>query len=147
MRSYEISLKHLGIESRLFTSKESRDRKLTNNGHGIEEIAGLVKARLGATRDDPVIMALTAGIDNEEAAEFLRYMIFSPELESTRRSYQKRNLGYGQLKRGELFFPNALKPWVDAVLDVAENLPNVIKIVSQWKQSESKIPHFAIWYK
>ncbi len=60
-QSLEISLKHLGLEANLFTEQEARDKKLTKNGHGINEIANLVNTRLGADTNYPVIMALTAG--------------------------------------------------------------------------------------
>jgi len=146
-QSLEVSLKHLGIESELFTAKESRDRKLTKNGHGVEEIAGLVNNRLGANKDYPVIMALTFGLENTQAANILQKMIFSPEFEPTRKSYQNRNLGYAQLSEGDLQLLDRLKPWVDAIEQVAENLPRAIGIVSEWNKSDSDSVNFAIMYK
>ena len=146
-QSLEVSLKHLGIESQLFTTTESRDRRLTKNGHGIEEIAALVNDRLGANEDYPVIMALIAGLENTQAADILQKMIFSQEFEPTRKSYQNRNLGYAQLKPGDLQLLDGLKPWSDAIEAVAENLPTAIGIVSEWKKSNSNSSHFAIWYK
>jgi len=146
-QSIEVSLKHLGIEAELFTPAESRDRKLTKNGHGITEIAELVNERLGADKDYPVIMALTAGLDNGQAAKIIRKMIFSSEFEPTRKSYQNRNLGYAQLKPGEIQLLDGLKPWADAVVDVADNLPKAIDVVSQWKKTATKSKTFAIWYK
>jgi hypothetical protein len=146
-QSLEVSLKHLGIESELFTARESRDRKLTKNGHGIEEIAGLVNDRLGANNDYPVIMALTAGLEDAQAADILQKMIFSPEFEPTRKSYQNRNLGYAQLSEGDLQLLDGLKPWVEAIEQVAENLPTAIGVVSEWKESDSDSGNFAIWYK
>ena len=76
LQSLEISLKHIGIEGKLFTEKEARDRKLTKNGHGIEEIANLVNDRLGADQDYPVIMALTASLNDEQSSEIIQKMIF-----------------------------------------------------------------------
>ena len=146
-QSLEISLKHLGIESQLFTLQESRDRKLTANGHGIEEIAKLVNDRLGATKDYPVIMALTASIENNQISEILRKMIFSPEFEPTRKSYQSRNLGYAQLKLGDLQLLDGLKPWANSIADVAENLPKAIEVVSEWKKTDIKSNTFVVWYK
>jgi hypothetical protein len=96
-QSIEISLKHLGIEARLFTEQEARDRKLTRNGHGIKEVADLINARLGADKDYPVVTALTAGLKNSQASDFLQKMIFAKELDSSRQAYQSRNLGYCQL--------------------------------------------------
>lgn len=146
-QSLEISLKHLGIESQLFSAKESRDRKLTKNGHGIKEIADLINNRLWADKDYPVIMALTAGLNSPQTADILRKMVFAKEFESTRQSYQTRNLGYCQLKSGDLALVNALKPWCDVVLAVAKNLPAAISVVSEWKISSSSSQRFAIWYK
>lgn len=144
-QSLEISLKHLGIEAKLFTVKEARDKNLTKNGHGIKEIADLVNARLGADKDYPVVIALSTGLQNSLTSEFLHKMIFAKELESCRQAYQSRNLGYSQLKPGELKFLNGLKPWVISIKEVAENLPTAIRIVSEWKNSSSNSNHFAIW--
>jgi len=146
-QSLEISLKHLGLEAKLFSEQEARDRKLTKNGHGIKEIADLINTRLGADRDYPVIMALTAGLENSQAEDFLYKMIFDEGFDSSRRAYQSRNLGYSQLKPGELKLLNGLSPWVIAIKAVVENLPNAISIVSQWKNSNSNSKHFAIWYR
>lgn len=132
-QSLDISLKHLGLEARLFTEQEARDRKLTGNGHGINEIADLVNTRLGADKDYPVVMALTAGLKNNQAGDFLQNMIFAKEFDSSRQAYQSRNLGYSQLKPGELKLLNGLKPWVVAIKEVAENLPTAIRIVCEWK--------------
>jgi len=146
-QSLEITLKHLGIESKLFTKKESRDRKLTNNGHGIKEIAELANARLGADKNYPVVMALTAGIENSQTSEIINAMIFSSKFEPTRSSYQSRSLAYSQFQAGELQILDNLKPWVIAVEEVAENLPAAIKIVSEWQASKVNSTTFAIWYK
>lgn len=146
-QSLEISLKHLGIEAKLFTEQESRDRKLTRNGHGIKEIADLVNMRLGAGKDYPVVTALTAGLSDSQAADFLHKMIFDKEFDSSRQAYQSRNLGYSQLEPRELKLLNGLRPWVVAIKKVAENLPNAIRIVSEWKNSRSNSKHFVIWYK
>lgn len=145
-QSLEISLKHLGLEAKLFTKQEARNKKLTMNGHGIKEIADLVNIRLGADKDYPVVTALTAGLQDSQVADFLHKMIFAKELNSTRQAYQSRNLGYSQLKPGELKLLDGLKLWVDAIKEVAENLPTAIRIVSEWKNSNSSSNHFAIWY-
>lgn len=146
-QSLEISLKHLGLEAKLFTEEESRDRKLTRNGHGIKEIADLVNSRLGADKDYPVVTALTAGLKDSPAADFLYKMIFDKEFDSSRQAYQSRNLGYSQLKPGELKLLNGLKPWVVAIKKVVENLPTAIRIVSEWKNSRSNSKHFMLWYR
>jgi hypothetical protein len=146
-QSVEISLKHLGIESKLFTKEESRDKKLTKNGHGVKEIADLVNNRLGANKNYPVVMALTAKLNNTLTSEILNKMIFSKEFAPTRKSYQNRNLGYAQLSPGSLQLLNGLKPWADAVEEAANNLPTAVKVVSDWKKSGTKSKAFAIWYE
>ena len=145
-QSLEISLKHLGLESKLFSEQESRDRKLTKNGHGILEIANLINDRLGAKGDFPVIMALTAGMIDTQHQEILQRMIFDLEGESVRKSYESRNLGYLQLKPDDLKLLS-LKPWVTSVREVAYNLPRAIDVVISWKNSTSRSGTFAIWYK
>jgi hypothetical protein len=146
-QSLEISLKHLGLEAGLFTQKEARNKKLTGNGHGIKELADLVNSRLGADKDYPVVIALTADLKNSQASDFLQKMIFAKEFDSTRQAYKSRNLGYSQLKPGELKLLNGFKPWADAIKEVAENLPTAIRIVSEWKNSSSNSKHFAIWHR
>lgn len=146
-QSLEISLKHLGIEAKLFTEQEARDKKLTRNGHGIKEIADLVNTRLGADKDYPVVTALTAGLNDSHASDFLYKMIFDKKFDSCRQAYQSRNLGYSQLKPGELKLLNGLRPWVVSIKEVAENLPSAIRIVSEWKNSSSDSKHFAIWFR
>ncbi len=146
-QSFEISLKHLGIEAKLFSEQEARDKKLTKNGHGIREIADLVNTRLGADSDYPVVMALTAGLNDSQSSDIIHKMIYAPEFDATRQSYQSRDLGYAQLKQGELALLNGLKPWVMAVRNVANNLPISIQVVTEWKNSSSNSKHFAIWYK
>jgi len=146
-QSIEISLKHLGIEAGLFTEQEARDKKLTKNGHGVREIADLVNAKLGANKDYPVVNALMAGLDEDWHAEIIRKMIFGPEFEATRKSYQSRNLGYAKLKQGGFAVADGLQPWATAVRNVAENLHRAVGVVKQWKSSPSNSEHFAIWYQ
>jgi len=146
-QSIEISLKHLGIEAALFSEREARDRKMTKSGHGVREIADLVNTKLGANNDYPVVNALTAGLNDGWEARVLHKMLFAPEFEPTRQSYQSRNLGYAQLKPGDFALVEGLKPWATAVRNVAENLPTAVGVVKQWKSSPSNSGHFAIWYE
>ena len=146
-QSVEISLKHLGIESGLFTENESRDRKLTKNSHGVKEIADLVNERLRADRDYPLVTALTVGLKDEWSPEIFQQMVFGSDFARTRKAYQCRNLGYARLRQGDLSVVQGLKPWAQSVRRIAENLPKAIDVVKQWKASPSKSTHFAIWYK
>jgi hypothetical protein len=146
-QSIEISLKYLGVEAGLFSAQEARDKKLTKNGHGVGEIAGLVNERLGANKDFPVVTALTASLRGNDQSEIVRKMLFGSEFEATRQSYQQRNLGYLQLKQGDFALVQGLKTWVSAVREVAENLPVAVGVVKQWKSSSGSSSSFAIWYQ
>lgn len=146
-QSIEISLKHLGIDAALFTEKEARDRKLTKNGHGVREIADLINAKLGADKDYPVVNALTAGLNAGWEGEILRKMLFGPEFEATRQSYQSRNLGYAKLNQGDFALVEGLKPWATAVRNIAENLPTAVGVVKEWESYSSNSRNFAIWYQ
>jgi len=146
-QSLEVTLKHLGIESGLFTPAESRNRKLTKNGHGVEEIAKLVNDRLGANSDYPVVMALTAGLNDSQTGGIVQKMLFSSEFKPTRDSYQRRNLGYAQITPGELQLLDGLGLWVVAIEDVANNLSVAVDVVSQWKKSDTSSSTFAVWCK
>lgn len=146
-QSIEISLKHLGIEAGLFTERESRDRRLTKNGHGVKEIADLVNERLGADRDYPVVTAFTVGLKGDWASGILQEMVFGLDFEETRKAYECRNLGYAQLKQGDLSVVRGLEPWAKSVREIAENLRTAIDVVKQWNASPSRSAHFAVWYK
>lgn len=146
-QSIEISLKHLGIDAALFTEKEARNRKLTKNGHGVREIADLINTKLGADKDYPVVNALTAGLNDGWEREILRKMLFGPEFDATRQSYQSRNLGYAKLNQGDFALVKGIKPWATAVRNIAENLPTAVGVVKEWKSSPSSSSHFAIWYQ
>jgi len=74
-------------------------------------------------------------------------MIFARELRNTRKLYQSRNLGYAQIKKGELALFGDLKSWVITIKEVAENLPTAIGVLSDWKKSSSNSKTFAIWHK
>jgi len=145
-QSLEISLKHFGIESKLFTKKESRSKLFTDNGHNINKIAKLANNRLGTNNNDyPLIMALTFGLDKNSTPEIINKMIFGKEFKPTRKSYKERKLVYSELNTEEIQIINSLKDWVFAVISVAENLDVSVKIASKWKLSNSKHTNFAIW--
>ncbi|SET96280.1 hypothetical protein SAMN04487962_1771 [Marinobacter segnicrescens] len=146
-QSMEISLKHLGVQAGLFSIQETKDKKLKRNGHGVGEIASLINERLGASKDFPVVNALTARMSGGEHSEIVREMLFGSKFEATRQSYQRRNLGYLQLEQGDLALVRGLKPWVSAVRDVAENLPVAVDVVKQWKSSSGSSRSFAIWFR
>lgn len=146
-QSLEISLKHLGLKTGLFTEQEARDKK-RKNGHGVKEIADLLNERMSANNDRPVLMALIANLRNKLAEAFLQKMLFEEEFESTREAYASRDLGYCQLKPDELALPDGLRPWVVVIKQTAQNLPNAIQIVSEWRNSNSQNPEpFAIWFQ
>jgi hypothetical protein len=110
----------------------------------VREIADLVNTKLGANKNYPVVNALMAGLNGGWEAEIVRKMLFGSEFETTRKSYQSRNLGYAKLNQGDFALTEGLKPWATAVRNVAENLPTAVRVVQQWKSSPSNSEHFAI---
>jgi hypothetical protein len=145
-RSLEASLKHVGIESCLFSKEEARSRKLTDNGHGISKIARLINSRLGSTNDYPVITALLAGTNDQRYFQIIQILLFGPGFEPTRRAYSKRSLGYLQLEKGDLQLISDLEIWVKAVRAVSDNLTISIDVITQWSNSTSNSDVFALWY-
>ena len=146
-QSLEISLKHIGIKSNLFTEKESRDRELTNNGHGIEKLASLSSSRLGANTNHALVTAMTYRSKESNAVDIISQMIGGEKFEPTRKSYNKRGLGYSEVTAGDFQVISDLKAWVKSIKEVAENLQETVNIISQWKESSTSSEHFAIWYQ
>lgn len=73
-QSLEISIKHVGIESGLFTLKEARRRE-NRSGHGIKELALLAVERLGGNPFHPVIMAMTFANKDDYSYDVIKAMI------------------------------------------------------------------------
>jgi hypothetical protein len=145
-QSLEISIKHAGIESGLFTEAEARDRAM-RSGHGIKELATLACERLGGDPFVPILMAMTHLNKQENSEEVIRLMICGMEFEKTRLSYASRRLGYAQVADGDFALVGDIPSWIAAVKETANNLPKTIDIISQWKASPSKSKHFAIWLR
>lgn len=76
-QSLEISIKHAGIHSGLFTEAEARSRQM-RSGHGISEIADLAVERLCGQPHDPLVQALTYFHTEHNAAEIIRRPCKSP---------------------------------------------------------------------
>jgi len=143
-QSLEISIKHAGIASGLFTENEARDFAM-RRGHGIEELASLAVEKLGGNSFTPILMALThcnAGINSKE---IIQQMISGKAFEKTRDKYASRCLGYGQVADGEFALIDDITSWIAAVKETASNLPKAIEALKQWKASPSESKHFAIW--
>lgn len=143
-QSLEISIKHAGIASGLFTENEARNRAM-RSGHGIKELATLAVEKLGGDSFTPILMALThcnAGINSRE---IIHQMILGTAFEKTRENYASRCLGYGQIADGEFALIDDVSSWIGAVKETASNLPKTITALTQWKASSSNSTHFAIW--
>ena len=144
-QSLEISIKHAGVEAKLFTLKEVRKRQ-HRSGHGIKEIATLAVEKLGGDPFTSIITAMTFSCTNQHAENIIRQMVCGEDFEKTRNVYATRYLGYGQIKNGDFSLITPIEDWVESVKQTALNLPKTIDILTQWKQSESDSKHFAIWY-
>lgn len=144
-QSLEISIKHAGIASGLFTEIEARDKRATRSGHGIKELATLTVEKLGGDSFVPILMALTHCNAGTNSKEIIQQMIFGKAFEKTREKYASRCLGYGQVADGEFALIDNISSWINAVKETASNLPKAINVLTQWKASPSESKHFAIW--
>ena len=145
-QSLEISIKHAGIESGLFTEIEARSRAM-RSGHGIKELATLACEKLGGRPFGPIMMAMTHFNTVQNSDEIIRLMISGTEFEKTRECYASRCLGYGQVADGDFTLITDIPTWIASVKETANNLTKTIDILRQWKASPSKSQHFAIWLK
>lgn len=145
-QSLEISIKHAGIESKLFTEDEARgDRRKRLNGHEIGELAKLATERLGGDPFEPLLMAMTCGSD-ATTKSVLREMICGPRFEPTRACYRKRDLGYAEVSSGSFQILYPIPEWIRSVKQVALDLDKTVQVLSQWTAQASKSTHFALWY-
>ena len=144
-QSLEISIKHAGIASGLFTENETRDRNAMRSGHGISELATLAVEKLGGNSFTPILMTLTHCNTVTNSKEIIYQMISGKAFEKTRDKYASRCLGYGQIADGEFALIDDITSWIAAVKETASNLPKAIEALKQWKESPSESKHFAIW--
>ncbi len=144
-QSLEVSIKHAGAESGLFTMQEALNRKSRRSGHGIKELCTLAAERLGGNSLDPIVMAMTFSNPNERSSQFIREMICGNKMEKTRDAYAYRRLGYGEVCEGDFALINPIAEWISSVKQTALNLPTIIDALSQWRSTASKSKHFAIW--
>lgn len=146
-QSIEISLKEVGNLSGLTTRTETTGGRggLIGNGHDIKKLGHLVKDRLGLTSPYHLVRLLTVGIQ-DPMSEIIYKMVFGDEFVATRESYRKRKLVYhAELEEGDIQVVNGVRPWVDTVRAVTENIDNVVTLVTQWQDSASG-QTFAEWY-
>ena len=145
-QSLEISIKHAGVESGLFTIQEARNRQ-NRSGHGIKELAALAVEKLGGDPYNPIIMAMTFSNPGDRSAQFIHEMICGKNLDKTRDVYASRRLGYGEVYEGDFVTIEPLGEWTSSVKQTALNLSKTVDILSQWRRSASKSKHFAIWLR
>ena len=143
-QSLEISIKHVGITSGLFTETEARDRQTRRAGHGIKELATLAVEKLGGVPFEPILMALTYYSKGSNSKEIIRQMISGSAFVKTRECYATRCLGYGQVANGDFALIGDVSSWIGAVKETAITLPKTIDIITQWKASPSKSKNFSI---
>lgn len=146
-QSLEISIKHAGIESKLFTLEESRNNK-TRKGHGVTELAELAVERLDGVKGDfsPIVNAMTYSNTIDNAVDIIQQMICGKELEETRKSYSTRSLCYAEVSDGDFAIINPIPNWIETVKQTAANLKSTIDVLSQWKASPSKSKVFMLRY-
>jgi hypothetical protein len=145
-QSLEISIKHAGVESGLFTIQEARNRQ-NRSGHGIKELAALAVENLGGNLYNPIIMAMTFSNAGDRSAQFIHKMICGKKLEKTRNAYASRRLGYGEVYEGDFAIIEPIGEWIASVKQTALNLSKTVDILSLWHKSASQSKHFAIWLR
>ncbi len=145
-QSLEISIKHAGIASGLFTENEARNRAM-RSGHGIKQLASLAVEKLGGDPFEPILMAMCHFNEHPRSKEIIRLMICGDEFERTRESYATRCLGYAQVADGDFAIIEDVASWIESVKQTAANVDKTIDILSQWKSLPSKSKHFAIWLR
>jgi hypothetical protein len=144
-QSLEISIKHAGVQSGLFTANEVRKKECLS-GHGIKEIAALAAKKLGKKSSMPIVSAMTISSQNQHAKSIISQMIYGNEMENTRIAYATRCLGYGEVRDGDFAIINPIIDWVESVKQASENLPQTIDLLTQWQSSmqidpdEEKVP-------
>lgn len=143
-QSLEISIKHAGVESELFTMQEARSRQ-NRSGHGVKELTGLAVEKLGGDPYWPIIRAMTYSNFGDQSAQFIHEMICGKLLEKTRDAYASRRLGYGEVYDGDFAIIEPIGEWLSSVKQTALNLSKTVDILSQWRVSASRSKHFAIW--
>lgn len=143
-QSLEISIKHAGIESGLFTMQEARTRQY-GSGHDIKQLATLAVEKLGGDPFDPIVMAMTFSNSGARSSQFIWEMICGSKMEKTRDVYASRRMGYGEVYEGDFALIHPIAEWVSAVRETAASLPKTIDILSQWHSSASHSKCFAIW--
>jgi len=144
-QSLEISLKGFGTSSGLVSEDEMRNRRLVGNGHDIEKIGDLLKEKLGDISNRRLVAVLLDGIESDVSV-IIEKMIFGRDFKPTRKSYYKRKLVYhAELESGEIQIVNGLRPWLEAVKAVAENVDNAIAVVNRWRASGTDLP-FEEWH-
>lgn len=92
-------------------------------------------------------MAMTFANTHADSNRVIREMICGEGFQRTRDSYATRNLGYGEVAEGDFSIIEPIPSWITSVKETAQNLPQTIETLSQWKQSSSSSKHFAIWIK
>ncbi len=129
-QSLEISIKHAGVKSGLFTIKEARARQ-NRLGHGIMELGALAVDKLGGDPFDPVVIAMTYANTHTNSAQIVREMICGDRLEKTRAVYATRRLGYAEVAEGDFAIIRPVADWIASVKETASNLPTTIDILSR----------------
>ena len=146
-QSLEISIKHAGIESKLFTEDEARgNRRKRLNGHEIEELAKLATERLGGDSFEPLLMAMTSA-GEATTKSVLREMISGPRFGPTRACYRRRDLGYAEVSSGSFQILYPIPEWIRSVKQVALDLDKTVQVLSQWTTCAPKSSHFGLLYQ
>jgi len=136
-QSLEISLKRIGRRFQLLGGKDSKGRRLDKSSHDVKALVDAIQA--GFPGYDFIALLSDAVTDDNLNADFLGRMLNADEFADTRLAYQKRTLGYAELKSFTIFTSH-IQEWIKAVKDTAQNLEKFIGVLAMIREKPGKPP-------
>jgi hypothetical protein len=156
-QSLEISIKHVGVESKILEEAEIRR---IGNGHDIEKLSNAICDRMfndilneaagdgrrlnPRTRDHLLrglkadfVGSLTRKIVDRASQQHISKMIWGNEFAETRKCYSYRNLGYAHVGDHDFAYYSNFPRWIDIVKQVAQNLDDAIAALDDGRIHEN----------
>jgi len=136
-QSLEISLKRIGRRFQLLGGKDSKGLRLYDSSHDVKALADAIQA--GFPGYDFLVLLSAAVTDDTPNADFLGRMLTAEEFADTRLAYQKRTLGYAELKSFTIFSSH-IQEWIKVVKDTAVNLEKFIGVLAMIRAKSGNLP-------
>lgn len=131
-QSLEISLKFYAAEMELvesvgaFRGRKFRKQNDICGGHDIDGIYKFVFNALMAERGLNFIHRLRAFLSQGEQGTLVTMALGDEGMAPTRRAYRRRQLGYLEIRSGDLQYMSHMDDWVDGVFNLANGLSDLI---------------------